>query len=344
MMRSYAALVVGAILLMSLNGCSNAADGGVAAVVNGYRITYDELENYYRQQMPGQETPPSEEQTSMLRLNLLREMIDRQILLQKAESLGLTAIDDEVEARYGEFRTPFSTDEEFETSLRDRGLSPAELRVSIRRNLTIEKLFNREITARVVVSDTEMRAYYEENSGSFSRAEPQLHLAQILVTAEPESPPPNLLNDDAVDRKSASEKIAMLAERLASGEEFDSLAQNYSEDPASTPSGGDLGFIPQSSLEMAPIALRRVVAALSPGETSPVVEIDGVFRIIQLISRQPAGLRDFSDPSVQQEIRETLRNRKDQLLRSAFLEVSRSEASVTNHLAMQIVESYGLSN
>ena len=343
-MQSDRAIIAVGLLIAGLAGCGEAADRGVAAVVNGYRITYDELEDYHRQQMPGQEDLPSEEQSQMLRLNLLREMIDRQILLQKAESVGLVAVDDEVDARYNEFRTPFPSEEEFESSLRERGMSPAELRVSIRRNLTIEKLFNREITSRVSVAEPEMRHYYEENSASFSRPEPQLHLAQIVVTAEAESPPPNLLNDDAKDRKAASEKITMLAQRLAAGEEFDTLAQNYSEDPASTPSGGDLGFIPQSSLEKAPLALRRIVAALSPGETSPVVEIDGVYRIIQFIEQQPAGLRDFSDPSVQQEIQETLRNRKDQLLRSAFLEVARSEAQVDNLLARQIVDSYGLAD
>lgn len=344
MMQSCRAVIAAVLLIAGLSGCGDAADGGVAAVVNGYRITYDELEDYHRQQMPGQEDPPSDEQSRMLRLNLLREMIDRQILLQKAESVGLVAVDDEVDARYNEFRTPFPADEEFEASLRERGMSPAELRVSIRRNLTIEKLFNREITSRVSVAEPEMRRYYEENSASFSRPEPQLHLAQIVVTAEAESPPPNLLNDDATDRKAASEKITMLAQRLAAGEDFDTLAQNYSEDPASAASGGDLGYIPQSSLEKAPVALRRIVAALSPGETSPVVEIDGVYRIIQFMEQQPAGLRDFSDPSVQREIQETLRNRKDQLLRSAFLEVARSEAKVENLLAKQIVDSYGLAN
>jgi peptidyl-prolyl cis-trans isomerase SurA len=344
MMQSYRALAFVALLSLGLSACEDATDGGVAAVVNGYRITYDELDDYQGQQMPGQEAPPGQEQARMLRLNLLREIIDRQILLQKAESYGLAAVDDEVDARYAELRTPFPSDEEFEVSLRERGLSPAELRVSIRRNLAIEKLFNREITSRVAVSAAELQAYYEENRASFSRPEPQLHLAQLLVTSTAESPPPNLLNDDATDRKAALEKITALAERLAAGEAFDTLAQNYSEDPASSSSGGDLGFIPQSSLEKAPVALRRVVAGLSPGEISPVVEISGVFRILQLISLQPAGLRGFSDPSVQQEIRETLLNRKDQLLRSAFLEVSRSEARVENLLAKEIVEGYGLSD
>ena len=84
-------------------------------------------------------------------------------------------------------------------------------------------------------------------------------------------------------------------------------------------------------------------AVADVGETA-VVEIDVVYRIIQINEQQPAGLGDFSDPSVQQEILETLRNRKDQLLRSAFLELARSEAEVENLLAKQIVDSYGLAD
>ena len=61
MMQVYRAVIAVALLIAGLSGCGDAADGGVAAVVNGYRITYDELEDYHRQQMPGQEDPPSAE-------------------------------------------------------------------------------------------------------------------------------------------------------------------------------------------------------------------------------------------------------------------------------------------
>ncbi len=340
--RSYFLLLP--VIALVLAACGAAGDDGVVAVVNGYKITAAELERYYADETRDQAEPPSAEQARMLRLNLLSEVIDRQLLLQKAEDLGLTAVDDEVDARYKDYRAPFESDDAFEASLSDRGLSPGEFRAEIRRNLTIQKLFNREITSRVDVSDAELRDYYEANRASFSLAEQQLHLAQIVVTPEPETPVPNLLNDDATDRETAQAKVTMLHERLEAGEDFADLAQNYSEDSVSTPNGGDLGFIPQSQLENANIAVRRIVAGLSPGETSPVIETDGRFQIIRLIAKEPAGQRDFSDPRVQQQIRDTLLNRKDQLLRAAFMEVVRSDAKIRNYFAHKVIESYGLSD
>lgn len=321
--------------------CGAGGQDGVAAVVNGYKITYADLEAYYRNQMQDQDEPPSEEQARMLRLNLLREIIDRQLLLQRAEELGFTAVEAEVDARYSEYRAPFPSDQEFEQSLAARGLSPSELRAELRRSITIDKLFNREITSRVHVTEGELQQYYDENKAIFSLAEQQLHLAQILVTSAAESPVPNLLNDDATDEEAAKAKISGLEERLAAGEDFAELAQSYSEDPVSTPNGGDLGYIPQSQLESANLTLRRVVASLSPGDVSPVIETEGQYRIMRLISKEPGGQRDFSDPRVQQQIRDTLLNRKDQLLRAAFLEVIRSEATVQNHFAREVVDSYG---
>ena len=62
------------------------------------------------------------------------------------------------------------------------------------------------------------------------------------------------------------------------------------------------------------------------------------YRILKVITREPAGQRDLNDPRVQQNIRETLLNRKDQLLKSAYYEVSRNNAKISNYLAQSIVD------
>jgi peptidyl-prolyl cis-trans isomerase SurA len=67
------------------------------------------------------------------------------------------------------------------------------------------------------------------------------------------------------------------------------------------------------------------------------------FQILKVISREPAGQRELNDPRVQQEIRDTLINRKNQLLQSAFYEVARNEAKVQNYLARGIVQNAGQS-
>jgi peptidyl-prolyl cis-trans isomerase SurA len=61
------------------------------------------------------------------------------------------------------------------------------------------------------------------------------------------------------------------------------------------------------------------------------------YRILKLITREPAGQRDLGDPKVQQTIRETLINRKDQLLKAAYYEVARNEAKVANYYADRVI-------
>ncbi|MEZ5393681.1 MAG: SurA N-terminal domain-containing protein [Bryobacterales bacterium] len=329
---------------VSLLACQGGGGDDVAAVVDGYQISTADLDRYFLSQVGEQAGPPSEDQARMMRLSLLNEIIDRQILLQKAESLGLMANDEEVDQRFQQYRAPFETDADFQTSLEQQELTREDLRAEIRRTLTIEKLLNREISSRVEVSEAEMRQYYEANKASFALAELRLHLAQIVVTPTPETPVPNLLNDDAVDEDTAKKKIRMIEDRLGNGEDFSTLAQNYSEDPSTASTGGDLGFIPQSSLEKADITLRRVVAALAPGENSPVIETGGQYRIIRLLDKEQPGQRDFSDPRVQQSIRDTLTNGKDQLLKTAYLEMLRTQANVTNLYAQRIVGSFGVSD
>ena len=321
-------------------GCRKTPGQDVAATVNGYNITSEQLEKYYKAQAPSSSEKSDEEQAALMKLNLLRELIDNQIMLHRAERLGLMAVDSDVEAKLTEIKAPY-TQEEFEKQLKSRGLTVEEMKTELRRNLSIQKLFNKEITAKISINDAEVRAYYDANKANFNLAEPQVHLAQMLVTSVPDPQVRNLRNDKAGNEEEARRKIQMLESRLRKGEDFFMLAQNYSEDPNSASNGGDLGFVPQSALEKADLDLRRVVALLQSGETSPIVRTHQAYRIIKVVSREPAGQREFSDPRVQQTIRETLLNRKDQLLKAAYYEMARNEAEVANFLAKKIAAETG---
>ncbi len=339
-MRPFALLTFALCLLSFSAACRKAVNQNVAASVDGYNLTYDQLEKYYRSQTQGSADKAGDEQVNLVKLNLLREMIDNQIMLQRAEKLGLMAVDSDVDAKLTELKAPY-TQEEFERQLKERGMTLEEMKTEFRRTLSIQKLFNREITSKISISDAEIRAFYEANKASFNLAEPQVHLAQILVTSVADPQVRNLRNDKARNEDEAKKKVQMLEVRLKKGEDFSMLAQNFSEDPNSTPNGGDLGFIPQSALEKADAELRRVVTLLQPGETSGIVHTPQAYRIIKLMSREPAGQREFSDPRVQQTIRETLLNRKDQLLKAAYYEMARNEAKVVNYLAQKLAVEAG---
>jgi len=87
--------------------------------------------------------------------------------------------------------------------------------------------------------------------------------------------------------------------------------------------------------------LKRAVLALRPGEVSNIITLRDGYRILKLLAREAPGQRELSDPRVQQSIRDTLRNRKEQLLRAAYLAVARDQAKVANYLAGQVLESAG---
>jgi peptidyl-prolyl cis-trans isomerase SurA len=87
--------------------------------------------------------------------------------------------------------------------------------------------------------------------------------------------------------------------------------------------------------------LKKIVLAMKPGEVTQPIAIQGGYRILKMIAKEPAGQRVLSDPQVQQSIRDMMRNRKEQLLRSAYMIEARDEAHVTNYLARQILESAG---
>jgi len=322
--------------LAVLAGCTRAVPANVAAMVNGRAITYAELEKQYQSQFATPGERQSDDQAEIQKLEVLRTLIDGEIMLQRAEKQGLMATDADVEAKYNELKAPY-TQEEFQKQLNARKMTAEDLKAQLRRDLSVAKLFNKEITSQINITDKDITDFYAANKASFNLAEPQIHLAQILVTPSPDPNVRNLKNDKAQDDEQARKKIDNIYARLRQGEDFAQLAQNYSEHPDSSQNGGDLGFIAESALERANVDLRKAVMALRPGEITPVQRTAEGYRILKLITREPAGQRDLTDPKVQQTIRETLINRKDQLLKAAYYEVARNDAKVVNYFATRIV-------
>jgi len=190
------------------------------------------------------------------------------------------------------------------------------------------------------VNDNEVAEYYERNKASFNVPETQYHLAQILVTPIPDPQLRNLASDDAKTPAAAERKIKALFARLRKGEDFDKLAQAYSEDPNTVSGGGDMGFIPASALASQSKIL-MALQSLKVGQVSGIIRDSGGYHIVKILGREDAGQRPLSDPRVQNSIRQTLMNEKEQVLKTAYIEGLRDKARVSNHLAAQIVEAAG---
>jgi len=335
-MSRYFAVFAAVLAAFSLVSCKKSPPAGVAAEVNGHAITTAELEKIYASQAAQQPPTSNADVIMQQKLDLLTSLITSEIMLQKAEKLGLTAVDSDVDTDFNSKKAPY-TKEEFEKLLADRHMTAADLRAQIRRDLTISKLINKEITSHIVITDADVTNFYNANKSAFNFPEPRVHLAQILVTPTPDPNVRNLKNSKAQSPPEAEAKIQDLQRRIKAGEDFALLAQNYSEDSGSAPNGGDMGFHPEGDFAKMPDFL-KLIREMPAGSTSGVVKMQEGYRIFKMVSKEPAGQRDLNDPRTQQEIREELRSQKDQLLKAAYFEVSRNGARIQNYLAQSIVE------
>jgi len=314
----------------------------VWAVVNGTEIKKDEVEKYYKSRINPEAQETSPEEILSGKLNVVEQLVNNEILLERAKKLNLEASDGEVEDKFTELKSQY-TEEEFQRKLKDGGMNVDDLKHDLRRQLSIQKLLNREVAAKITITDQDVIDFYNANRNQFNVAEAQYRISQIVITPRKDPLVRNRKNDDATNEAEAERKAKMLEDRLNSGADFAQLAMDYSEDPNTATNGGDLGYIPESSLnapQTDPL-LKKLVLGLKPGQVSPPIQLKDSTRILKLVAREAAGQRSVSDPQVQQMVRDTLRNRKEQLLRNAYLAVARDEAHVANYLALQVIETAG---
>ena len=332
------------VALALLGGCQRAHDPNTLATVNGKPIERAEVETIFQNNLGDSHQQPSKVQADIMRLNILRQLIDQEIVMQRAEKQNLVATDEEVNDQLNEFKAPF-TKEEFQKKLDSQHMTLDDLKREIRRNRTEEKLFNKEITSRINITDADITNYYNEHKADFNLIEPRYHLAQIVVTAQPMPPQQvgNLQNSKAMNEAEAKRKIETLYNRLESGDDFGALAMNFSENPNTAGNGGDMGFVQDSQLRQDP-ALYAAITKLKPGQITDIMPIYPSpnskqpvgYQIFKLIDRLAAGQRELNDPRVQQDIRQQLRDSREQLLKNAYLEMLRDQARVVNYYAEDV--------
>jgi peptidyl-prolyl cis-trans isomerase SurA len=306
------------------------------AVVDGRQITRDDVDKAYRRTRDPSQTL-SEEEVLAAKLSLLNDLIVQDILLAKAGALKLEVSQSELDTAYSNAKKNLA-DDAFQQELSRRSLTPADMREGLRRELLTQKVIDQEVGSKIAVTEKEITDFFAANRAQFNVAEESYHIAQIVVTPVRDPQLANGTGDDAATPQAAAAKVRMLMERLKAGASFRDLAMGYSEDPESAPHGGDLGFVPVSRLKQAPPPLRDAVLNKSPGSVN-VAGAGGAYTLVLVVAHEPAGQRDLSTPGMRDRITETLRGRKEQLLRMAYLTAIRGDAQVVNYLARRLVES-----
>jgi len=343
--NSRLAAFLGLAAVLMVAGCHRAPSPDVMATVNGKTIVRADLDKIYTNTLGESQQKPSPEQADLVRLQILRQMIEDEILQQRATKLNLVATDEDVNAKLTEMKSPY-TQEEFDRQLKQHGITLDDLKRDLRRNLTKNKLLNKEIESKINVTDGEISGYYMAHKAEFNLIEPQYHLAQIVVTGTPSQQAGNQQNNKASNDAEARKKIEALHSHLVNGEDFGAVAMNFSENPNNASNGGDMGFIPESQLRSEQETF-EAIGKLKPGQITDVITVSqnngsgrraAYYAVYKLISREAAGQREINDPRVRQTIRQMLHDAHTQLLKSAYSDTLHNQAKVQNYFAEQILK------
>jgi peptidyl-prolyl cis-trans isomerase SurA len=331
------------VTLVLLAGCHKGPQQGVVATVNGHPIFQTDVDKLYNANLANnpQQQPPSTDEIDSVKLNILHELVLQEIIEQRAAKQNLTATDAEVDAKVSEMKAPY-TEDQFQARLKASNYTLDELKRDVRRSLTQNKLINKEINSRITVTDADVTKYYNAHKADYDFIEPKYHLAQIQVTVQGSAQAGNLQNNKANGSDDALKKIQAIKNRVDAGEDFGELAANYSENAGTAPNGGDIGFVLESQLKTDP-GIYAAILKLKAGETTDIMPVFDPttkkpvsYSIFKLISREAAGQRDLSDPRVQQSIRQQLHDSRSQLLKTAYFEMLRDQATVEDFLAEQV--------
>jgi peptidyl-prolyl cis-trans isomerase SurA len=246
--------------------------------------------------------------------NVLRDLIDHQLLAQKAADLGLNA-DTEVIKRLDEIRRNMNLPsmEALEEAVARQGLIYEDFKANMRDNILSQWVIQREVGSRVVISPDEIKAYYDQHQKEMERKE-GVSIAQILISTQGKSE-----EERPALRQKAEEALA----KAKSGSDFAELARQYSDD-ATASRGGEVGFFEKGSL--AP-ELESITDALEKNQVSDIIETRFGFMILKLLSRTQAGIPPL--PEVESRIHEQLYLQRIQPALREYLTRVRQESYIS---------------
>jgi peptidyl-prolyl cis-trans isomerase C len=226
--------------------------------------------------------PVNDEQLKRYEGDIRETLVNRTLLLQQAQSMGIDVKENLVAKALDEFKAAFKDEAAYNKALEEMGFSEAMLKEQIKKGLTIKALVDQAVLKKVSVSDQQVRAYYDENPNLFRKPE-QVKASHILVQVPQDA--------DEAKQATALATIQGLKTRIDNGENFATLAQQYSDCPSKA-KGGDLGFFNRK--QMVP-PFSEAAFALEPGQTSDVVQTRFGYHLIRATEYQAEQTMAFND-------------------------------------------------
>jgi len=252
--------------------------------------------------------------------DVLRDLIDQQLLLEKGKDLGITA-DTEVIKRLDEMRKEMhmETMEDLEKAAVSQGISYEDFKQNLKNQIITQQVISREVGSRMNVSKDELQQFYDDHKSQLEQPE-QIRLSELLISTEKKDK--NAPVDEAQQLAAAQAKADDLLAQLRKGASFDELAKKNSDGPTAA-QGGDLGYFKRATLAK---ELEDKTFAMKPGDVSDVVRTKQGFVILKVTEHQQAGVPPLSQ--IEGKVQDALYMQKLQPALRAYLQKLREDAYV----------------
>jgi peptidyl-prolyl cis-trans isomerase SurA len=327
-------LAVGyALLLPSLSPADSVVEEIITRVNNEIitRSEYIRSRDQLKQEIQQQDPANADRIFAEKQRDVLRDLIDQQLLLQKGKDLGING-DTELIKRLDEMRKQMNleTMEDLEKAAEAQGASYEDFKQNLRNQIITQKVIGQEVGQHLAMSKDEVKKFYDQHRAEMERPE-QVRLSEILIapklpakpapSADAKPEPPSGADTEAA-LAAAQAKAQDLLDQIHKGAKFDDLAKKYSDGP-SAKDGGDLQSFKRGELSK---ELEDKVFALKAGEATDVIRTKQGYVILQATEHQTAGIPTLKE--VEPRIQDALYMQKLQPALRAYLTTLREEAFI----------------
>ncbi|HXZ33676.1 MAG TPA: peptidylprolyl isomerase [Terriglobales bacterium] len=327
-------LLVGyALWLTSLSPADTVVEEIIARVNNEIitRSEYIRSRDQLKQEIQQQDPANANRIYAEKQRDVLRDLIDQQLLLQKGKDLGITG-DTELIKRLDEMRKQMNleTMEDLEKAAEAQGASYEDFKQNMRNQIITQRVIGQEVGSKLAMNKEDEKKYYEQHRAEMERPE-QVRLSEILIApkapAKPAAgpdgkPEPPSEAETAAALAAAKAKAEDLLDQIHKGAKFEDLAKKYSDGP-SAKDGGDLSYFKRGTM---PKELDDKVFALKTGEVSDVIRTKQGYVILLAAEHQMAGIPSLKE--AEPRIQDALYMQKLQPALRAYLTTLREQAYI----------------
>ena len=297
----------------------------------------EEVEKALKAQGQGEEANFSPLELASARLTVLQQLIQTEVMFQKAEKEQTVPSEDDVTAEVNKRKTASGlSSDEFERQMKLAGETEQSWRQNVRKELALQKL-QEKISGRVdAPKDAEIDAFYNGNKEQFKNKR-GAELAAIVI-----DPANSGQGDTTINQETANIRAKEIGQRALSGADFATLAREASEDLQTRSNGGDWRYFAEDEMKQTfgQGVTDYIMTKMQNGQILPqAIPLEGRVLIIKL-QRKQENDEDLTleSPGVRQRVTELLINGRKNLLWQSYAAIAINEAKVENYIAKNVVD------